>query len=196
MLLHFYTPDRLTKAVRIGVALLAGVPSVVLGLWGLTRVVPWITGWGGQGESLLAAILVLTLMILPTVVLTTDAAIASVDPAVRRGAAALGLSRPATALALVVPAAWRPIGAGWVLALGRAIGETMVVLMVAGNVVQLPSGLVEPVRTLTANIALEMGDAMGIHRPALFASGLLLVGLVAVAAIIVAAWPAREVRRD
>jgi phosphate transport system permease protein len=128
----------------------------------------------------LAGILVLTLMILPTVALTADAALAAVPIAYLRGAAALGLSRWGLISGVTLPAARSGIITGIMLAAGRAIGETMAVLMVAGNVVQQPLGLFDSVRTLSSNIALEMAYATGDHRAALFVSGLALMSTVLV----------------
>ena len=130
------------------------------------------------GVSLLAAILVLALMVLPTVALIADAAFAAIPSAYLRGAAALGLSRWGIIAGVALPAARTGLISGLLLAAGRALGETMAVLMVAGNAVQQPHGLFDSVRTLTANIALEMAYAMGDHRAALFVSGLALMLLV------------------
>lgn len=176
--LQFYAPAALAPGFRLLLNLLAGVPSVVFGLWGLTRLVPLIASWQPPGVSLLAAILVLSLMILPTVALTSAAALAAVPRELTAGAMALGLCRKTRILYVVIPAAKSGIISGAMLATVRALGETMAVLMVAGNVVQNPSGLFEPVRVLTANIALEMAYAMGGHRASLFASGLLLTLMV------------------
>lgn len=175
---RFFVPRLAAQSYRLMLALLAGIPSVVYGLWGLTVLVPLIARWHPPGASLLAAILLLGLMIVPTVALTSLAALDAVAPSLLHGAAALGLSRRAIIIGVAVPAASRGIRAGILLASGRALGETMAVLMVAGNVVQNPTGLFEPVRVLTANIALEMGYATGAHRAGLFASGLLLTLLV------------------
>ena len=175
---HFYAPPALAKLYRSVLALLAGIPSVVYGLWGLTVLVPLIVRWQPPGASLLAAILILALMILPTVALTSAAALRAVPASMLHGAAALGLTRKGIILGVAVPAARGGILGGMLLAATRALGETMAVLMVAGNVVQNPTGLFEPVRVLTANIALEMAYATGSHRAALFASGLLLTVLV------------------
>jgi len=175
---RYYATARIAKLYRMMIALLAGIPSVVYGLWGLTVLVPLIARWQPPGASVLAAILVLTLMILPTVALASSAAFASVPDALLRGAAALGMTRKSQIIGVAIPAARGGIFGGALLGLARAMGETMAVLMVAGNVVQNPSGLFEPVRVLTANIALEMAYATGTHRAGLFASGLLLVLLV------------------
>ncbi|MDZ4099617.1 MAG: phosphate ABC transporter permease subunit PstC [Methylophilaceae bacterium] len=175
---RFYAPPFLAALFRRMVALLAGIPSVVFGLWGLTVLVPRIAEWQPPGASLLAGVLILALMVLPTVALTADAALAAVPEAYLRGAAALGLTRSGTLLKVLIPAARSGIIGGMLLAAARALGETMAVLMVAGNVVQVPTGLFDPVRTLTANIALEMAYATGDHRAALFVSGLTLLVLV------------------
>lgn len=175
---RFYAPQPLARLYRIMLALLAGIPSVVYGLWGLVVLVPLIASWHPPGASLLAAILILALMIVPTVALTCFSALSAVPSAMLTGAAALGLSRKGVVMGVAVPAARVGIWSGILLAIARAIGETMAVLMVAGNVVQAPSGLFEPVRVLTANIALELAYATGNHRAGLFASGLLLTLLV------------------
>lgn len=176
--LEFYASPGTTRGFRLLLNLLAGIPSVVFGLWGLTRLVPMITQWQPPGASLLAATLVLALMILPTIALTSASALASVPKDLLAGSMALGLCRKTQILHIMIPAARSGIASGTLLATARALGETMAVLMVAGNVVQMPTGLFEPVRVLTANIALEMAYAMGDHRASLFASGLLLTLLV------------------
>jgi phosphate transport system permease protein len=172
---RYYAPTPLAIAYRGLMELLAGIPSVVFGFWGLTILVPWIAHWSPPGASILAGILVLTLMILPLVVLTCDAALLKVPPQYLHGATALGLSRWGTIRHISLPTAFPAIASGIVLQMGRALGETMAVLMVCGNVIQLPDSWFSPVRTLTANIALEMSYAMDNHRAALFASGLLLL---------------------
>lgn len=176
--LEFYAGPRVALVFRSALALLAGVPSVVFGLWGLTRLVPLIAQLQPPGASLLAAILVLSLMILPTIALTSASALARVSGNLLSCCMALGLRRKTQILHIMLPAARSAIYGGAVLATARALGETMAVLMVAGNVVQFPSGLLEPVRVLTANIALEMAYAMGDHRASLFASGMLLTAAV------------------
>jgi phosphate transport system permease protein len=172
---QLYAPPRLAAAYRRLVQIMAGVPSVVYGLWGLVALVPAITAWQPPGASLLAGVVVLTLMILPTVALLVDAALTALPPAYLRSAAALGMGRAATVAGVLLPAARRSTVGAVILAVGRAVGETMAVLMVCGNVVQTPASLFDPVRTLTANIALEMAYALDAHRAALFASGLLLL---------------------
>lgn len=175
---RFQAPPALAAGFRGLLALMAGVPSVVYGFWGLTVLVPLVARWQPPGASLFTAGLVLALMILPTVALLAHAALAAVPRHLLDGAAALGLSRRATLLKVAIPAARHGIVGGVLLGLARALGETMAVLMVAGNVVQLPASLFDPVRVLTANIALEMAYATDMHRAGLFVSGLLLALLV------------------
>ncbi|MEP0748039.1 MULTISPECIES: phosphate ABC transporter permease subunit PstC [unclassified Coleofasciculus] len=177
---HYYAPPALAKIYRGLIELLAGIPSVVYGFWGLVVLVPIIGRMHPPGPSLLAGILILTLMILPTIALVADATFANVPADYLRGAAALGLGRWAMVRSVVFPAAKSGLLTGIILETGRAIGETMAVLMVCGNVVQVPKGVFEPVRTLTANIALEMAYAVGNHRAALFVSGLTLMAMIVV----------------
>lgn len=187
---HYYAPPPLAGFYRRLIELLAGIPSVVYGFWGLVVLVPLIGELQPPGPSLLAGILILTVMILPTIALTADVSLASVPPQYVRGAAALGLPRWATIRSVVLPAAKSGLFTGVILETGRAIGETMAILMVCGNVVQTPSSLFDPVRTLTANIALEMAYALGDHRAALFVSGLVLMAMI-VALIVSAEWISR-----
>jgi phosphate transport system permease protein len=174
----YYAPPYAAGIYRRLVELLAGVPSVVYGFWGLTTLVPLINQLHPPGASLLAGILVLTLMILPTIALTAHAALLAVPAEYLSGAAALGMSRWGIVRGVVLPTARMGIIAGIILAGGRAIGETMAVLMVTGNVVQHASSMYDPIRTLAANIALEMPYAVSDHRAALFVSGLVLMLLV------------------
>ncbi len=174
----FYAPPYPAAIYKRLIELLSGIPSVVFGFWGLTTLVPLINQWHPPGASLLAGIGVLTLMILPTIALTAYTALAAVPDELLRNAAVLGLSRWGMIKGVALPAAKTGIAAGIILAAARALGETMAVLMVAGNVVQYPETLFDPVRTLAANIALETAYAMGDHRAVLFVSGLLLMLLV------------------
>lgn len=174
----YYALPSAARIYRRLIELLAGIPSVVYGFWALTTLVPLINELHPPGASLLAGILVLTLMILPTVALTAHAALLAVPDEYLRGAAALGMSRWSIIRGVVLPAARMGVTAGIILAAGRAIGETMAVLMVTGNVVQRASTVYDPIRTLAANIALEMPYALGDHRAALFVSGLMLMLLV------------------
>lgn len=177
--LHHHAPVHVARFYRRLIELLGGVPSVVFGFWGLVVLVPIIGRFQPPGTSLLAGILIVALMILPTIALMVDAAIAKVPEEYLLGAAALGLTRWATTMRVVLPAARSGISTGVLLGTARAIGETMAVIMVCGNVVEVPRSLFAPLRTLTANIALEMSYAMGEHRSALFVSGLLLMSMVA-----------------
>ena len=173
-----YAPARLARAYRQLIGLLAGIPSVVYGFWGLVVLVPLLRSLAPPGASLLAGILILALMILPTVALVADGALANVPRGYLLGACALGLSRFSTVLRVALPAARSGLITATILGAGRAIGETMAILMVCGNVVALPASVFDPVRTLTANIALEMAYATGDHRSALFLTGLVLLLLV------------------
>lgn len=175
---HFYATSFLARIYRAVIALLAGIPSVVFGLWGLTVIVPIIATFAPPGSSLLASILILALMILPTVAVTSIAALEAVPQHILSGAQALGLTRKGKIIYVAVPAARTGIISGILLSMARALGETMAVLMVAGNVVQNPDSLFAPVRALTANIALEMAYATDVHRASLFASGLFLTMVV------------------
>lgn len=179
MFCQFYAPPRLARWYRRSIELLAGVPSVVYGLWGLTVLVPLIGHMHPPGPSLLAGILVLAVMIFPTIALFSDMSLANVPGAYIQGAMALGLGRWTIVRDVVFPAAGSGLATGMILGTGRALGETMAVLMVCGNVPQLPRGFFDPVRTLTANIALEIAYAFGDHRSALFVSGIVLLSIVA-----------------
>ncbi|MGE0644534.1 MAG: phosphate ABC transporter permease subunit PstC [Nitrospira sp.] len=187
---HYYAPLTLARPYRRLIELLAGIPSVVYGFWGLVVLVPLIGEIHPPGPSLLAGILILTIMILPTIALMADASLANVPQQYVRGAVALGLPRWATIRGVVFPAAKSGLFTGVILETGRAIGETMAILMVCGNVVQTPSSLFDPIRTLTANIALEMAYALGDHRAALFVSGLVLMAMI-VSLTIAAEWISR-----
>ncbi|ADE16040.1 phosphate ABC transporter, inner membrane subunit PstC [Nitrosococcus halophilus Nc 4] len=175
---HYYAPPFLARLYRRLIELLAGIPSVIYGLWGLVVLVPLIRQLEPPGPSLLAGILILALMILPTIALLADAALAGLPREYTQGAAALGFSRFSLIWHVALPAAKSGLLTGILLGTMRALGETMAVLMVCGNVVQVPGNIFDPIRTLTANIALEMAYAMGDHRSALFVSGLLLMALV------------------
>jgi phosphate transport system permease protein len=182
---HYYAASNIAGLYRRLIELLAGIPSVVYGFWGLVVLVPIIGRLQAPGTSLLAGIIILAIMILPTIALMADASIAKVPSEYLKGSAALGFSRWGTVWGVVLPAAKSGLFTGVILEIGRAIGETMAILMVCGNVVQTPKSLFEPMRTLTANIALEMAYATGNHRSALFVSGLVLMALII--ALVVAA---------
>lgn len=177
---QYYGHPTLVRPYRWVVGLLAGVPSVVYGFWGLTVLVPLIAAYQAPGASLIAGVLILTLMILPTVALTAEAAFMAVPSTTLQAAHALGMKKSAITLRVLLPSAKKGLVAGTILAIGRALGETMALLMVTGNVVQIPTSIFDPVRTLTANIALEMAYAMGDHRASLFFSGLVLTALIVI----------------
>lgn len=173
--LSCFGSNRVAKVAKSGVQLLAGIPSVVYGFFGLVVLVPFIReAFGGTGQSVLCASLVLGIMILPTVITLSESAINAVPDSYYEGAVALGADHERTVLRVMVPAAVSGILASIILALGRAIGETMAVIMIAGNQVQIPSALTEGVRTMTANIVLEMGYATDLHRGALIATACVL----------------------
>ncbi len=173
---HFYAPPMLAGFYRRMVELLAGIPSVVFGFWGLAVLAPMIsTLLRPPGHSMLAGILVVALMILPTIALISETALAAVPRSHIAGAAALGMGRWSIIRSIVLPSARAGIFTAMILGIARAVGETMAVVMVCGNIVRVPGSVFDSVRTLTANIALEMGYSVGMHRSALFVSGLLLL---------------------
>lgn len=174
----------LGRAMDLCVGVLAGLPSVVLGLWGLTSLVPLIATWRPPGTSVLAASITLSIMIVPTVYVAAASAFRAVPRQMLDGASAMGLSRWGTIRAVVLPVARPAIAVGGVLATTRALGETMAVVMVAGNVAKVPNSVFQPARTLTANIALEMAYAAGAHRSLLFASGAVLMVVIAVMVVL------------
>ncbi|MDF1825121.1 MAG: phosphate ABC transporter permease subunit PstC [Verrucomicrobiales bacterium] len=182
---QYYAPGAVAATYRRAIELLAGIPSVVFGFWGLIVLVPMINQWHPPGQSLLAAVLILSLMILPTIAMISDASMAQLPDEYRFSAEALGLTRWATVRGVMLPAAAPGVLTGLILATGRAIGETLAVLMVCGNIVQIPTSAFEPVRTLTANIALEMAYAAGDHRASLFVTGLILTFIVVALVFIV-----------
>lgn len=170
-----YCPPKLYRPLKTGVDLLAGIPSVVYGFFGLVVMVPMVREvFGGNGNSILTASLLLGIMILPTIIETSEAAIQAVPDKYYEGALALGATHERSVFRTVVPAAKSGILAGVILGVGRAIGETMAVIMIAGNQARMPAGLLKGVRTLTANIVIEMGYAADLHREALIATGVVL----------------------
>lgn len=173
-------PKRVAKIISPAVQLLAGIPSVLYGVFGLAIIVPMLQNNFGlaKGQSLLAVIIVLAIMMLPTIVTVAETAIKAVPKTYREGSLALGASPIGTIFKVVVPAAKSGIMAAIVLGLGRAIGETMAVILVAGNSLILPTSLTDSVRPLTTNIALEMGYAFGTHQEMLFATGIVLFSFI------------------
>ena len=157
------------------VSLLAGIPSVVYGFFGLVIIVPLIRNYlGGTGMSVLAGAIILGIMILPTIINISRDAIQAVPLVYKESSLALGASHYQTIGRLILPAASSGIITAVVLAMGRAIGETMAVVMVTGNAAIIPDSLLAPLRTMTSNIVLEMGYAAGDHQAALFATGAIL----------------------
>lgn len=176
LLLADVAPKILGNVIRPLIHLLAGIPSVVYGFFGLMVVVPWITAtFGGTGNSLLAVILILSAMILPTMVSLSETAVRAVPQAYREGSLALGATRMQTLFKVTLPAAKSGVLNAIVLSIGRAIGETMAVILVAGNRVAMPHSILDPVRPLTANIALELSYASGLQEKALYATGVVLL---------------------
>lgn len=170
-----FCSNRLYKFLKPAVDLLAGIPSVVYGFFGLMVIVPIIRNiFGGSGSSMLAASIVLGIMILPTIIGVSEAAIRAVPNNYYEGSLALGASHERSVFFSVLPAAKSGISAGVILGIGRAIGETMAVIMVAGNQPIIPRGILKGLRTLTANIVIEMGYAADLHREALIATGVVL----------------------
>jgi len=170
-----FAPANLSKLFRPAIQLLAGIPSVVYGFWGLLFIVPFIRNYlGGPGLSILAGSVILAIMVLPTVISISEVSILALPRQYKEGALALGLTHWQTIRSVILPSAKSGIVAAVILGIGRAIGETMAVIMVLGNAVAVPSSILDPVRTLTTNIGIEMGYASGTHRQALFATGIVL----------------------
>ena len=176
----FYCPKQIYKPLKTATELLAGIPSVVYGFFGLVVLVPLVRqlgrdlGFGGNGSSMLTASLILGMMILPTIIGLTESALRAVPGQYYEGAVALGATHERAIFRVVLPAAKSGTVAAIVLGVGRAIGETMAGIMVAGNQTWMPKGLFKGVRTLTANIVIEMGYATDLHREALIATGVVL----------------------
>ena len=174
-----FCPKPLYRIMKPGVELLAGIPSVVYGFFGLMIIVPWVRDtfrpyYGGNGLSLFSAALLLGIMILPTIISISESAIRAVPDKYYQGALALGATHERSVFRTVVPAARSGIMAGIVLGIGRAFGETMAVIMIAGNQAWIPDNMFQGIRTLTANIVMEMGYAQDLHREALIATGVVL----------------------
>lgn len=170
-----FCPTPLYKILHPAVELLADIPSVVYGFFGLVVIVPWVRDtFDGTGSSIFTASVLLGIMILPTIIGVAETSIRAVPDSYYEGARALGVTHERSVFFTVVPAAKSGIMAGIVLGVGRAIGETMAVIMVAGNQARMPAGLFKGIRTLTANIVIEMGYATDLHREALIATGVVL----------------------
>ena len=170
-----FCPEGLYRIMKPAINLMAGIPSVVYGFFGLVILVPLVRDYiGGRGLSVLTASILLGLMILPTIISMSEAAIRAVPESYYEGALALGASHERSVFSAVVPAARSGIFAGIILGIGRAVVETMAVIMVAGNQTLIPEHLTDGVRTLTTNIVLEMGYATDLHREALIATAVVL----------------------
>lgn len=171
-----FCPKGLYRFLKPAVELLAGIPSVVYGFFGLVVIVPLIREFfpDSKGTSMLAASLLLGIMILPTIIGVSESAIRAVPESYYEGGLALGASHERSVFFATLPAAKSGILAGVILGIGRAIGETMAVIMVAGNQPRMPAGLLKGVRTLTSNIVMEMGYAADLHREALIATAVVL----------------------
>ncbi len=170
-----FCPAWLYRIMRPAVNLMAGIPSVVYGFFGLVVLVPFVRNtFGGRGMSVLTAAILLGLMILPTIINVSESAIRAVPQSYYEGGLALGASHERSVFHTVLPAAKSGIFAGVVLGVGRAIGETMAVMMVAGNQPTIPEKLTDGVRTLTINIVMEMGYSLDLHRGALIGTAVVL----------------------
>lgn len=170
-----FCPVKLYKYLKPAINLMAGIPSIIYGFFGLVVLVPIVRQiFGGTGNSIITASILLGVMILPTIINLSEAALRAVPNNYYEGAIALGATHERSIMNVMVPAAKSGIMSSIILGMGRAIGETMAVVMVAGNQARMPAGLVKGVRTLTANIVIEMGYAADLHRDALIATGVVL----------------------
>ena len=173
-------PKSLAKIMSPAVELLAGIPSVLYGIFGLAFIVPNVQKLFNQpkGQSLLAVIIVLAIMMLPTIITVSETALRAVPKSYKEASLGLGASKTQTTFKIVIPAAKSGILAAVVLGVGRAIGETMAVILVAGNSPVIPNSIMDSVRPLTTNIVLEMGYAFGTHQEMLFATGVVLFSFI------------------
>lgn len=170
-----FCPRGIYHVIKPAIDLLAGIPSVVYGFFGMVVIVPVVSQlFGGSGKSMLTASILLGIMILPTIIGVSESAINAVPSSYYEGSLALGASHERSVFFATLPAAKSGILAGVILGVGRAIGETMAVIMVAGNQARMPKGILQGVRTMTANIVLEMGYATDLHREALIATAVVL----------------------
>ncbi|MDD2958487.1 MAG: phosphate ABC transporter permease subunit PstC [Lachnospiraceae bacterium] len=170
-----YCPKKIYGILKTMIDLLAGIPSVVYGFFGMVVIIPFVRNvFGGKGSSILTASLLLGMMILPTIISTAEASIRAVPESYYEGSLALGATHERSVFCSMLPAAKSGIMAGIILGIGRAIGETMAVIMVAGNQARITGDILKGIRTLTANIVLEMGYATDLHREALIATGVVL----------------------
>jgi phosphate transport system permease protein len=174
-----YSGKRMKMFLKPALELLAGIPSVVYGFLGVIYIVPLVRNYlGGSGFSLLSTSIVLGVMILPTIISISFDALVSIPKTYREGSFAMGATKWQTIYKVVVPSAKSGILASFILGMGRAIGETMAVIMIAGNALKIPTSILDPLRTLTGNIALELAYATGDHRLGLFSTGVVLLVII------------------
>jgi phosphate transport system permease protein len=189
-----YASRRMKMFLKPALELLAGIPSVVYGFLGVVYIVPLIREYlGGPGFSILATSIVLGIMILPTIISISFDSLMSVPQTYREASVAMGATKWQTIHKVVISAAQSGILASFILGMGRAIGETMAVIMVAGNALRIPMGLLDPLRTLTSNIALELAYAAGDHRSALFSTGVVLLVIIMILNFIANFWVKKRV---
>lgn len=172
--LVYFCPKGLYNILKPSVNVMAGIPSIVYGFFGLQLIVPWIRTYGGTGLSVLSAVILLGMMILPTIISLSETALRAISKDDYAASLALGASHERTVFKVMLPAARSGIFSAIILGVGRAIGETMAVILVAGNQPVMPSSLLRGVRTMTTNIVLEMAYASGEHREALIATAAVL----------------------
>lgn len=178
-------PNSMRKILNPTIQTLAGIPSVVYGFFGLVLLVPFMrVHFGGTGFSMLSASVILTVMILPIIVSVSQDALRSIPLEYKEASLGLGATHWQTIKNVIFPAALPGIITSVILGMGRAIGETLAIIMVAGNVVQIPGSILDPVRALTSNIAIEMGYATGVHYNALFATGIVLIFMIIILLVI------------
>ena len=173
-----FCPKRLYSVLKPAVDLLAGIPSIVYGFFGLVVLVPALQAMFGSGKSIVTASIMLGIMILPTIIGASEPTIRAVEQSYYEGALALGATHERSVFTVVVPAAKSGILAAVILGVGRALGETMAVMMVVGNQPRVPNSILQGVRTLTTNIVMEMGYATDLHREALIATGVVLFAFI------------------
>lgn len=187
-----FAPKSIYAPLKAAVNLMAGIPSVVYGFFGLVVLVPFIReAFGGRGMSVLTASVLLGLMILPTIISVSETSIRAVPESYYEGGLALGASHERSVFFTVLPAAKSGIFAGVVLGIGRAVGETMAVMMVAGNQAVIPGSMLSGVRTLTTNIVLEMGYSTDLHREALIGTAVVLFVFILIINLSLSLWGRR-----
>jgi phosphate transport system permease protein len=170
-----WSPPSVGMVLRPAIQLLAAIPSVIYGFWGLIVLVPLVRNYlGGPGLSILSGSLILGFMILPTIISISEDSLNALPPSYKQGALALGATHWQAIWRVLIPAARSGIVTSIILGMGRAVGETMAMIMILGNAVKMPTSLLDSARTLTTNIGIEMGYASGDHRQALFATGVVL----------------------